>query len=87
MLLISFLTFPSLSIARYSFIQLSQQGRQWGERTCPIFETIAKGGSNPGSLDCESGVLPLSYRAPATVVTVMKSVYCVIQIGLVVLEI
>ena len=25
------LTFPPLSIARYSFIQLSQQGRQWSE--------------------------------------------------------
>ena len=23
-----------------------------------------KGDSNPGSLDCESGILPLSYRAP-----------------------
>ena len=35
------------------------------ERTkCPILETVAKGDSNPGSLDCESGVLPLSYRAP-----------------------
>ena len=29
----------------------------------PIFETVAKGASNPGSLDCESGILPLSYRA------------------------
>ena len=58
------LTFPPLSIARYSFIQLSQQGRQWRERKCPIFETVAKGDSNPGSLDCESGILPLSYRAP-----------------------
>ena len=58
------LTFPPLSIARYSFIQLSQQGRQWRERKCPIFETVAKGDSNPGSLDCESGVLPLSYCAP-----------------------
>ena len=57
------LTFPPLSIARYSFIQLSQQGRQWRERKCPIFETVAKGDSNPGSLDCESGILPLSYRA------------------------
>ena len=26
--------------------------------------TIAKGDSNPGSLDCESGVLPLSYHVP-----------------------
>ena len=51
-------------IARCSFIQLSQQGRQWRERKCPIFETVAKGDSNPGSLDCESGILPLSYRAP-----------------------
>ena len=56
------LTFPPLSIARYSFMQLSQQGREWRERKCPIFETVAKGDSNPGSLDCESGVLPLSYR-------------------------
>ena len=24
----------------------------------------SKGDSQPGSLDCESGILPLSYRAP-----------------------
>ena len=53
------LTCPPLSIARYSFIQLSQLGRQWRERKCTIFETVAKGDSNPGSLDCES-----FYRAP-----------------------
>ena len=58
------LTFPPLSIARYSFIQLSEQGHQWRERKCPIFETVTKRDSNPGSLDCESGILPLSYRAP-----------------------
>ena len=58
------LTYPPLSIARYSFIQLSQLGPQWIERKCPIFETVSKGDSNPGSLDCESGILPLSYRAP-----------------------
>ena len=58
------LTFPPLSIARYSFIQLSQQGRQWREGKCPIFQTVPKGDSNPGSHDCESGILPLSYRAP-----------------------
>ena len=58
------LTCPPLSIARYSFIQASQLGRQWRERKCPIFETVEKGDSNPGSLDGESGVLPLSYRAP-----------------------
>ena len=57
-------TFPPLSIARYSFIQLSQPKGQWRERKCPIFETVAKGDSNPGSLDCESGILPVSYRAP-----------------------
>ena len=37
------LTFPTLSIARYSFIQLSRLGRQWRERKGPIFETAAKG--------------------------------------------
>ena len=58
------LTFPPLSIARYSFTQLSQQGRQWREGKCPTFQTVAKGDSNLGSLDCESGILPLSYRAP-----------------------
>ena len=58
------LTFSPLSIARYTFIQLSQLGHQWRERKCPILETAAKGDSNPGSLDCESGILPLSYRAP-----------------------
>ena len=55
------LTFPPLSIARYSFIQLSRQGRQWREGKCPIFQMVGKGDSNPGSLDCKSGVLPLSY--------------------------
>ena len=34
------LTFPPLYVASwYSFIQLSQQGRQWRERKCTIFET------------------------------------------------
>ena len=63
------LTFPPLSIARYSFIQLSQQGRQWREGKCPIFQTVPKGESNPGSHDCESGTLPLSHRAPRVVVS------------------
>ena len=48
------LTFPPLSIARYSFKQLSQLGHQWRERKRPIFETVPKGDSNPGSLHCES---------------------------------
>ena len=58
------LSYPPLSIVRYSFIQLSQQGRQWRERKCPTFDTVAKRDSNPVSLDCESGIVPLSYRAP-----------------------
>ena len=33
-------------IPRYSFIQLNQLGRQWRERKCPIFETVANGVSN-----------------------------------------
>ena len=66
------LTFPPLSIARYSFIQLSRHGRQWREGKCPIFQTVAKGDSNPGSLDCESGILPLSYRAPLTMLYEMR---------------
>ena len=28
----------------------------------------SKGNSNPGSLDCESGILPLNYRAPHKIV-------------------
>ena len=58
------LTCPPLSTARYSFIQLSQLGCQWRERKCPIFEMVEKRDSNPDSLDCESGILPLSHRAP-----------------------
>ena len=54
------LSFPPLSMARYSFIQLSQLGRQWRERKCPIFDTVAKQDSNGGSLDRESGILPRS---------------------------
>ena len=48
------LIFPPLSIVRYSFKQRSQPGCQWRERKCPIFVTVAKGDSNPGSLYCES---------------------------------
>ena len=32
----------------------------------PNLETVTKRDSNPGSLDCEFGILPLSYRAPYT---------------------
>ena len=38
----------------------SDSDSEWRERKCPIFETVAKGDSNPGSVDCESGILPLS---------------------------
>ena len=73
------LTCPPPSIARYSFIQLSQLGPQWRERKCPIFETVANGDSNPGSLDCESGILPLSYRAPYRMVQLYgRSCCCVV---------
>ena len=30
----------------------------------PNLPNGSKGGFEPGSLDCESGILPLSYRAP-----------------------
>ena len=32
----------------------------------PNLRNGSNGDSNPGSLDCESGVLTLSYRAPVT---------------------
>ena len=64
---------PPLSIARYSFIQLNRQGRQWRAGKCPIFQTVAKGDSNPGSLDCDSGILPLSYRAPHNASSIVYS--------------
>ena len=51
------------------FIQLSERGVSWRERKCPNFETVAKGDSNPGSLDCESGIQSLSYSAPKKKVT------------------
>ena len=34
----------------------------------PNLRNGSKGDSNPGSLDCESGILPLSYRAPHVLV-------------------
>ena len=34
----------------------------------PKLRNGSKGDSNPGSLDCESGILPLSYRAPHSVI-------------------
>ena len=77
------LTFPPLSIAWYSFIQLSRQGRQWRERKMPNLRNGSKGDSNPGSLDCESGILPLSYCAPPYILwmpwTKLMKVSCKIE--------
>ena len=42
----------------------------WREQKCPKFEAVANGDSNFGSLDCEFGILPLSYRAPMLFVRV-----------------
>ena len=58
------LTCPPLSIARYSFIQLSQLGASMEITKMPNLHNGSKGDSNPGPLDWESGILPLSYRAP-----------------------
>ena len=45
------------------------------ERKCPIFGTVAEGDSNPGSLDFEYGILPLSYRAPAKRINRDRNIY------------
>ena len=70
------LTFPPPSTGRYSFKQLSQLGHQWRERKCPNFETVAKGNTNPGSLDCESGILLLSYVLHEGYITCKINHYC-----------
>ena len=62
-------TFPPPPIARYSLNTAEWTGVSWRERKYPNFKTVAKGDSNPGSLDCESGVLPLSYRAPCKTIS------------------
>ena len=49
-------------VARYSFLQLSRDCR---EQKYTNFETVAKGHSNPGSLDCESDILALISREKA----------------------
>ena len=56
------LTCPPLSIAVYSFIQLGQLGVVKRNKM-PKLPNSIKGDSNPGSLDCGSGILPLSYTA------------------------
>ena len=42
----------------------------------PVLETVAKEGSNPGSLDCGSGILRLSYRDPHATLQLKGSVDC-----------
>ena len=58
------LAFHTISIARYSFIQLSELGRHAENESAQASEKNSEGHSNPGSLDCESDILPLSYFAP-----------------------
>ena len=57
-------TFPPLSIARYSFIHLSELGHYGENENAKSSKRQQREDSNPGSLDCESGILPLSYHAP-----------------------
>ena len=40
------------------------RGASWREPNFPNFETVAKWDSNQGSLNCECGILPLSYHTP-----------------------
>ena len=56
-------TYPPLSIARYSFIQLSELEQCRVKQTCPRFNTIAQD-PNPGSLSRECVGLPLSHCLP-----------------------
>ena len=53
-------TYPPLSIARYSFIQLSELEQCRVKKLSQGFNTAAQD-SNPGSLSQESGGLPLSH--------------------------
>ena len=64
------LTFPPLSIAMYSFTAEST-GASMERTKMPNFETVAKQDSNTGSLDCESGILPLSYRGSMSELIIM----------------
>ena len=69
------LTFPPLSMARYSFIQLSQQGRQWREQKCPIFETVPKRDSNPGLI-----ARPAFYSCATALHTIQIRLCCYLNI-------
>ena len=63
------LTFPPPSTARCSFIQLSELRHRGENENARVFKNGSNGGSNPGYLDCESSVLPLSHRAPYDMIT------------------
>ena len=70
------LTFPPLSIARYSFIQLSRLRRREVKENDQTSKRYQRGfDSNPGSLDCESGILPLSHRAPLNYIDTLCTVF------------
>ena len=45
-------------------------GALWREWKCPNFETVPNGDSIPGSLNCKSGILVPSHRAPEKTVKI-----------------
>ena len=57
------LTCPPLSIDKYSFIQLTELEHR-EEKENALTSKRYQSGFEHLSLDCESGILPLSYRAP-----------------------
>ena len=50
------------------------------------YETLAKGVLKPGSLDCESGILPQSYRAPYCLPLVIVICFFLLIYGLIFVE-
>ena len=55
-------TFPPLYMASNSFIQLSELGHHGDNEYAKTSKQCQEMGySNPGSLDCETDILPLSY--------------------------
>ena len=61
-------TYPPLSVARYSFIQLSEL-EQCGVKTLAQCVNTAAQDSDPGSLSQESEALPMSHCALVTSTT------------------
>ena len=64
-------TYTPLSIAWYSFIQLSELGHR-GENENAQTSKRQQRGFEPGSVECESGVILLSYRAPRKVIVLQR---------------